>query len=147
MYKNPSFAPRSVSKRFVFFSLRLADPAAQTLIQFVPALRRSLRAVRLCRPFEVDSIVVLPSALHTIWDLPPSDTDISSRVRLLREHFVSAVPGATPAIWQDHFVPHYVRASDAPAYRDMIHSAPVSSGYVEVAEAWQFSSIHRARAA
>ncbi|MEM8577590.1 MAG: transposase [Pseudomonadota bacterium] len=142
--------PQPTRTPLVFFSLRLADPAWRHLTDHALALRGALRTARRARPFEVDSIVVLPSALHTIWALPAGDDALLPRVSLLRSLFAQAVEAQTglaeEELWQDHLVPHRIdQASDVAAWREMIHSAPVTTGLSAAPEAWQYSSIHRAR--
>jgi len=136
----------------VFFSLRLADPSWRLLTDHALALRKALRTARRLRPFDVDSIVVLPSALHTIWALPEGDTALTPRVTLLRAGFaraVSAKTGMAPdAIWQDHLVPHHIdTAENVDAWRDMVHSAPIGQGAGLAGDAWRFHSAHRGRVA
>ena len=56
-----------------------------------PFARHHLREVlRVCRqrwPFRIDAIVLLPDHLHTIWTLPPGDSDFSKRLGWLKKEF------------------------------------------------------------
>jgi putative transposase len=47
-------------------------------------LRAVIRAMRTDHPFRITAIVLLPDHIHAVWELPPGDTDYSSRWRLGR---------------------------------------------------------------
>jgi len=44
----------------------------------VDVLRNAFRAVRQSRPFEIETIPIMPDQLQCIWTLPPDDADFST---------------------------------------------------------------------
>ena len=78
-----------------FFTVVTAD---RTPILTLPSsrdlLRNAFRHVRSQRPFEMLAIVLLPDHLHTIWQLPPGDSDYSTRWRLIKTQFSRAYDSA-----------------------------------------------------
>src|SRR4051812_6066362 len=50
-------------------------------------LRQVTESVRTSRPFEIDSIVLLPDHIHAIWTLPPGDSDYSIRWASIKAQF------------------------------------------------------------
>lgn len=140
----------------LFFTVRLADRNSDLLVENIDRLRTSMRMTRTRHPFEITEIVVLPSAIHTIWTLPADDADFSTRWRMLKSHFSRGVP--TPehrnpvterrgekGVWQRRFWEHHLRDDhDIAAHRHMIFSAPVQAGLVAQPQDWPYSSIHRA---
>ncbi|MEO0939589.1 MAG: hypothetical protein AAFY38_15655 [Pseudomonadota bacterium] len=131
----------------VFFSLRLADARSDMLTRNAGPLRCAMRAARRARPFEIDSIVILPAALHAIWELPPEDADFTARLGLFRAHFHALLAASNCAAeWQGRVSPRVLHgAEEIAAQRALIHQMPVQEGVAQRPEAWQFSSIHRAR--
>jgi len=122
-------------------------------------LKNALRATQAERPFSIDAIVVLPDHWHTIWTLPPGDTDFSTRMRLVKARFTRAFLGAggseagrsrsrqaqgERSVWQRRFWEHTVR--DERAFEgicDYIHYNPVKHGYATCPHAWPYSSFRR----
>jgi len=43
-------------------------------------------------PFDIGAWVVLPDHLHCIWTLPEGDADFSTRWRLIKTAFATALP-------------------------------------------------------
>ncbi|MEL7099864.1 MAG: transposase [Pseudomonadota bacterium] len=131
----------------VFFTMRLADPQSDLLTAHAGPLRAAMRAVRRVRPFEIDSIVILPAALHAIWALPMNDPDLAPRLELFRAQFDALLAASDRrADWLEQVWPHPLADdADLAAHRAMIHQTPVMQGLAPRPEAWQFSSIHRAR--
>ncbi len=74
-----------------FFTLRLADGHDALLTQHSDTLHRALRTAKMLRPFEVDSLVVLPKVIHTIWALPMHDAELEPRINLFKALFAQAV--------------------------------------------------------
>lgn len=143
-----------------FFTQRLAETGSELLVREIDLLRDTIRSVRAQRPFEILAAVVLPDALHMIWDLPPDDLDHATRWTEIKTVFVRHVPGNGPEngpgkgpanglggfadIW--HPTPELGRISNAAdlANRiEAIHQIPVLAGLCPRPQAWPFSSIHR----
>lgn len=49
-----------------------------------PWLRTAVNETRKRWPFQIDAIVLLPDHIHTLWTLPPADTDYSGVGRTVR---------------------------------------------------------------
>jgi putative transposase len=109
-------------------------------------LRQAFRHVAATRPFHFDAIVVLPDHMHCIWQLPETDSDFSTRWRLIK-NFVSR--GAKTVlsdrgekyVWQRRFWEHQIRDErDWRRHMDYIFFNPVKHGYVSRPADWKFSS-------
>ncbi len=122
------------------------------------ALREAFRDVRRLRPFSVVAIVLLPDHLHTIWELPPGDTDYTTRWRQIKTLFTRAVEGridgtvsstsrrrrAEKGIWQRRFYEHTCRdEADVKRLADYIHVNPVKHRLSARVRDWPWSSFHR----
>lgn len=126
------------------------------LIDQIDKLRHSFQRVLGLYPFEIDGIVILPDHIHMIMTLPPHDSNYSLRIRLIKATFSKKIvinDTISPArnkkgergIWQRRFWEHLIR--DQKGYEhhlNYIYYNPVKHGYVKMASAWQYSSIHRA---
>jgi len=140
----------------LFFTVRLQDRHSNLLVQLIERLRHATRKTLNAMPFEIDEIVVLPGAIHTIWTLPEGDADFSKRWRMLKSQFSRGLPAVevggpsdfkpyNKGIWQRRFWEYHLRDDeDLEAHRQMIHFAPVQAGLVKRPEEWPHSSIHRA---
>lgn len=53
----------------------------------VGVLREAFKAVIAKRPFAVVAMAVLPEHLHSVWTLPPGDSDFATRWRLIKTWF------------------------------------------------------------
>ena len=103
---------------------------------------------------------------HAVWTLPEGDTDFSTRWGAIKARFSMQVRragftppvaphgtdgGVNPAlrkgqvgIWQKRFWEHHSR--DQPDYDNHIRycwTNPVKHGFVERAQDWPYSSVHR----
>ena len=140
----------------LFFTVRLQDRHSNLLVQLIERLRHATRKTLNAMPFEIDEIVVLPGAIHTIWTLPEGDADFRKRWRMLKSQFSRGLPAVevggpsdfkpyNKGIWQRRFWEYHLRDDeDLEAHRQMIHFAPVQAGLVKRPEEWPHSSIHRA---
>ena len=128
-----------------------------------PAVRRILRAAygQTCneRPFETIAIVLLPDHLHCLWQLPDGDSDFSTRWKLIKGRFTSALPETGIALpppspsrakrgeqtaWHRRFWEHLVRdENDLKRHADYIHYNPVKHGYAKRPADWPFSTFHK----
>jgi putative transposase len=131
----------------------LTTPLART------CLREAITRVRRARPFHIVAIVLLPDHLHTVWTLPPGDSDYSGRWQKIKEKFTRAFltaggseAGSTPSrrrqqhrgVWQKRFWEHTCRnEDDLKQCVDYIHFNPVKHGLVRRVRDYPWSSFHR----
>jgi putative transposase len=138
-----------------FFTVNLAERQGnRLLVERIEELRNAFRHVRKSHPYQIDAVVVLPDHLHTIWTLPPGDTDFSMRWNLLKGHFSRAIEkgeriSASRALrrerglWQRRFWEHLLRdQDDFNRHVDYIHWNPVKHGWAKQALDWPHSSFH-----
>ena len=53
----------------------------------IPILHRALKDCMLRKTFDLEAMVILPDHIHSIWRLPPTDDDYSSRWKLIKAAF------------------------------------------------------------
>lgn len=145
----------NVSGGTFFFTARLADRKSDLLTREVARLRAATRATRDRYPFEIEAIVVLPAAIHTIWTLPFDDADFTKRWSFLKRSFSRTLTGpeirtksqilrGEKGIWQRRFWEHHIRSrQDMADHVKRIHDAPVVAGFCARPQDWQWSSVHR----
>ena len=137
-----------------FFTVTLYDRQSRILTEHIDLLRSAFRETQRGRPFVIDAIVILPEHLHTVWTLPPGDTDYSGRWRAIKSCFTRALrrtgqpaPRHTNgeyALWQRRFWEHTLRdEQDRDRHVDYLHYNPVKHGYVPAVADWPYSSFHR----
>ena len=130
-----------------------ADPAAITLLGSV------LRRCVMRWPMRVDAIVLLPNHFHTIWSLPPGDSEYPKRLGWAKKEFTkqwlkiggheapvseSRKRERRKGIWQPRYWEHTIEdVDDFDAHFDYVHWNPVKHGYVKCARDWPHSSFHR----
>ena len=107
------------------------------------------------QPFQIDAFVVLPDHIHTIWTLPPGDTDFSLRWRLIKQRFSRSIPPGerlSPVrlargergIWQRRFWEHLIRDdADFQRHVEYCYINPLKHGLVRRVCDWPYSSFHR----
>ncbi|MBE1291607.1 MAG: transposase [Rhodobacteraceae bacterium] len=138
----------------VFFTVNLAERGGDLLVRRIHALREAVFKTHAERRFYIDAWVVMPDHMHAVWTLPPGDSDYSRRWQVIKARFSRSVPKGVQrgshvarrerAVWQRRFWEHHIR--DADSYAAAIrycHLNPVKHGYVQRAEAWPYSSVHR----
>lgn len=150
----------------VFFTVNLADRGGDLLVREIGALRRAVAVTRRERPFVIDAWVVMPDHLHCVWTLPDGDSDYGVRWGAIKARFSMDVRragftppiamkgsdgGVNPAlrkgqvgIWQKRFWEHHIR--DQPDFDNHVRYCwfnPVKHGFVERAEDWPYSSVHK----
>ncbi|MFM2006910.1 MAG: hypothetical protein RLZZ09_2565 [Pseudomonadota bacterium] len=138
-----------------FFTVNLAEREGNILlIQHIEPLREAFRRTRQDHPFEIDAIVILPEHLNCIWQLPPDDSDYSTRWRLIKARFSMAIPKterisksrirkSESGIWQRRYWEHAIRDQrDYQNHVDYIHYNPVKHGHAKAARDWPYSSFH-----
>ncbi|MEO0401929.1 MAG: transposase [Pseudomonadota bacterium] len=138
-----------------FFTVALADRRSGVLVAEIEHLRAAFSATRAEQMFSCDAVVVLPDHLHTVWTLPPGDSDFSLRWRKIKARFSRTVGGHYPrswskarkretGLWQRRFWEHAIRdEADYRAHVAYCWNNPVKHGYVAHAAEWPYSSIHR----
>lgn len=116
----------------------------------IGALRDAFRYVRQSRPFDIDTIVVMPDHLHCIWNLPPGDTDFSTRWRLIKTRFTKHCPDVArrkkgeQAIWQHRYWEDQIRdETNFVRHVDNIHYNPVKHSLVRSPAEWPYSGFGR----
>ena len=130
-----------------------SDPADVSILGDV------IRAAKQHWPVTIDAIVLLPDHWHTIWTLPPGDTEYSKRMGWLKKEFTkrwiksggdenpvsqSEKSERRRGIWQPRFWEHVIEDDDEfDRYFDYIHWNPVKHQYVTRPQDWKHSSFHR----
>lgn len=136
----------------IFFTVALADRQSDLLQREFTRLRDAVQQTRAERPFHIDAWVVLPDHIHTVWTLPPNDTNYSVRWRLIKSRFSRGLPKGhirashnarqERGIWQRRFWEHHIRNQrDYDAHIQYCHNNPVKHGYVANPTDWPHSSI------
>ena len=163
----PNYLRPKMTGATIFFTVATAQRGGDVLCREVDRLRDAVRETRAERPFESVAWVVLPDHLHTIWTLPPGDSDFSTRwgaikarfsMKMGRAGFTPPPPvgirngGVNPALrrkgevglWQPRFWEHHIRdQADFDNHLRYCWINPVKHGLVERAVDWPYSSIHR----
>src|SRR5882724_7839909 len=117
------------------------------------------RRCQLKWPFTINALVLLPEHAHTIWSLPPDDSNYSTRWAWLKKEFTKVwldTGGAETAIsaarvregrrgvWQPRFWEHTLEDEhDFERHFDYIHYNPVKHGHVKCPCDWRWSSFQR----
>ena len=111
------------------------------------SLRQAIEAVRRDHPFHIAAIVLLPDHVHSVWEVPQSDGDYSTRWRLIKSGFSQrwirggGVEGLVTksrhrsgerGVWQRRFYEHTCRDDDdARRCIDYVHVNPLKHGLVK----------------
>ena len=122
------------------------------------ALRAAIVKVRRHHPFIIEAWVLLPDHLHCLWTLPESDSDYSTRWRLIKSSVtaeIGSIVGAPSdsvsrrrrgerSVWQRRFWEHTIRdEADFRIHCDYLHFNPVKHGLCIAPKLWPYSSFHR----
>jgi len=116
----------------------------------IERLRYAFKKVMDKRPFEMDSVVILPDHIHCIWNLPEGDADFSTRWKLIKRNFSAGIAAPVTKrgekkVWQRRFWERMIRnEEDWRRHVDYIHYNPVKHGYAIRPSDWQYSSFSRA---
>ena len=125
------------------------------LVRHIGALRHAVKSVKARHPFHIHAWVVLPEHLHCVIELPPGDSDFSTRWRLMKIVFSKSLPKTERrsrvrlkrgerGIWQRRFWEHLITNEvDYLAHMDYVHINPVKHGLVSRVVDWPFSTFHR----
>ena len=115
----------------------------------IQILWESFKKIIIQRPFQIDTIVILPDHIHCIWTLPENDVDFLTRWRLIKRYFSIRLPAPLNArgkkkIWQRRFWEHLIKDdNDLSRHMDYNHYNPIKHGYVRRPEEWEYSSYRR----
>lgn len=150
----PNYRRPRIPGATIFFTVCLRDRGGYKLVDEVERLREAVRQTRVERPFVIDAWVVLPDHLHTVWTLPEGDADYPTRWRLIKTRFSRDLPMGRRrqsdiarnerAIWQRRYWEHHIRnPAERHAAVQYCHMNPVKHGFVETADAWPYSTVHR----
>jgi putative transposase len=151
--------PKSAEGTFFFTVVTFDRRKILTLDISRQILSYAIKVVQAQYPFSIESWVLLPEHLHTIWTLPTGDSDYSKRWGLIKAKFSKGTKGffhteplATPSrnkrrettIWQRRFWEHGIRDDkDFQRHIDYIHYNPVKHGLAQRAADWPYSTFHR----
>ncbi|MDO9618508.1 MAG: transposase [Pseudomonas sp.] len=150
-----SYRRAKVAGACYFLTLGLQDRSSDLLVRHHVELGRAMRYMQQRKPCRVPAIVLLPDHVHMLMTLPEGDADYSSRIRLCKSSFVSALRMRADVciklnakgeanVWQRRFWEHLIRdEQDFAAHVDYIHINPLKHGLVERVDDWIFSSFHR----
>lgn len=70
-----------------FFTVTLQERGSTALVDELDLLRAVWRDVMRDHPFRTEAAVILPDHLHTIWTLPPGDSDFPTRWKKIKAGF------------------------------------------------------------
>jgi putative transposase len=137
-----------------FFTVALRMRNSQQLVASIDLLRLAFRKTQEAKPFKIEAIVVLPEHLHSIWTLPPNDSDYPGRWKSIKSIFIRELEKSgvvvekrkdgSALIWQRRYWEHTIRdVDDLYRHIDYIHFNPVKHGLVERVKDWPYSSFHR----
>ena len=138
-----------------FFTVTLEDRTSDLLVREIDVLREAYSATVATHPFETIAICVMPEHLHSIWQLPPGDSDFPLRWQLIKRRFsrkMTPAPERTASqlskrdkgIWQRRYWEHQIRdEEDLARHVDYIHFNPVKHGLVAQVKDWPHSSFHK----
>ena len=151
----PDYRRNRVPGATYFFTVNLLDRSSDLLVARIEPLREAVRRAQQRKPFHIDGIVILPDHLHTLWTLPPGDSDFAARWTAIKTAFSKSVPKTEPrswvmtrrgerGIWQQRYWEHTIRDDqDFAAHMDYTHFNPVKHGLVEHPAEWPYSSFRR----
>jgi putative transposase len=121
--------------------------------------RSALESCRQRWPFTIDAIVLLPEHIHTMWTLPPGDSDFPMRWGWIKKEFTKSWLAAggveqpqsrsrqrngRRGIWQRRYWEHAIRdEEDFERHFDYIHYNPVKHGLALSPGDWPLTSFHR----
>jgi putative transposase len=60
---------------------------SRKLVESIDLLRLAFRKTREAKPFRIDAMAVLPEHLHSIWTLPPNDSDYPGKWKAIKSIF------------------------------------------------------------
>ncbi|WP_299878082.1 transposase [uncultured Cocleimonas sp.] len=150
----PNYRRNYVSGGSYFFTVNLLERKKSLLVDHINELRTAVKNTRKNKPFKIESWVILPDHMHTIWTLPENDNDYSGRWREIKKAFSKSIEKdeyLSPTrikrnergIWQHRFWEHTIRdENDFQRHMDYIHYNPVKHGLVESVKEWPHSTFH-----
>ncbi|HEY7088189.1 MAG TPA: transposase [Tepidisphaeraceae bacterium] len=122
-------------------------------------LHASIHECMKSRPFTLDAIVLLPDHLHSIWTLPPTDANFSTRWAFIKSNFTrrwlevggaeqpktgSRLHNRRRGIWQRRFIEHtIVDERDFSQHLDYLHYNPVKHELASCPHEWPYSTFKK----
>ncbi len=122
-------------------------------------LREAFKEVLAKRPFDLFAICLLPNHLHTVWNMPPGDSDYATRWRRIKESFSNSWLASggwegkvsesrrkkgERGVWQRRYWEHTIRdEDDLRRCVDYTHWNPRKHNLVSRVKDWKFSSFFR----
>lgn len=151
----PNYRRPRAAGAATFFTVRLAQPGSDLLVQRIDLLREAVRRTLDERPVTIDAWVVLPDHLHCIWRLPHGDGDFPTRWRLIKARFSRRLPPGRRrpshvrrgerGIWQRRYWEHHIRNDeDHAAHMRYCWWNPVKHGLVDRPGDWPHASFRHA---
>lgn len=120
------------------------------------ALKQSISLTRRERPFDLVAVALLPDHVHLLVQLPPGDSDFSTRVAAIKSRFSRACSARASdrsasekrqgyaGVWQKRFWERVLRdEKQRDACCDYIHHNPVKHGLAKCPHDWPWSSFRR----
>ena len=123
------------------------------------ALREAIKKVQQKYYFLIDAFILLPEHFHCLWTLPPNNSDLSLRLRLIKsyvtKHYKKQLGINSPIsqsrqkqgesnLWQRRFWEHLIVDEDDFAnHCNYIHYNPVKHNLCSYPQQWEFSTISR----
>ena len=151
----PNYRRMYVPGGCYFFTVALWDRRSRLLVERITDLERAIADVQRRWPFEIDTQVILPDHLHTIWVLPDGDMEYSLRWRQIKIRFSKSIAKGeflSPArerrgergIWQRRFWEHTISdENDYANHVDYCWYNPVKHELVNDVRDWPHSTFHR----
>jgi putative transposase len=157
----PNYRRYTTGAKSYFFTLATYQRQPILLAsEFRTALRDALIETRRRFPFSIDSWVLLPDHLHSIWTLPDENADFSQRWSMIKRlttqqlQTTQMVRTAHPTesrskrregtLWQRRFWEHQIRdEKDLRHHLDYCYWNPVRHGLVDAVRLWPYSTFHR----
>jgi len=115
-------------------------------LEAIDTLRAAFKYAITRHPFTIVANVILPDHIHSVWTLPPNDSNFSTRWRLIKGYFTRnwTNPDIKVPVWQRRFWEHLIRdETDLSNHVEYIHYNPVKHGLANSPYDWPYSSFSR----
>lgn len=122
-------------------------------------LREVINEIKLQYPFSIDAWVLLPNHIHSIWTLPPGDSNYPKRWGMIKAGFskqaksifhregwmnATKTQRRESTCWQRRYWEHQIRnEQDYRRHMDYLHYNPVKHQLVKHVKDWPYSTFHR----
>ena len=137
-------SPRSrVPEGTYFFTVCLADRTSALLTERAETLQAVIAEVRRTHGFVVDTFVILPDRILSVWTMPGGDADYMACWSAIRGIFEQSVSAEAGSIWQDRVKAFAIRSpADLERHRRICRDAPVDAGFVAEPSDWPHASYY-----